>query len=149
MHNLLLLSENMFTVEELPSAQKVSLMFWQSKQNIPSGYCCTCKEGANYICDDGLGVFLFKSMHRHREAQMAKSESLTSVFCGIMQAKRKLKNIMLKATSSLSREDKQLHILTICAPQNPATDNLKRAIQIILGRIIKTFHRLGITECKI
>lgn len=57
MHNLLLLSENMFTVEELPSAQKVGLMFWQSKQNIPSGYCCTCKEGANYICNDELGGF--------------------------------------------------------------------------------------------
>lgn len=91
MHNLLLLNENMFTVEELPSAQKVSLMFWQSKQNIPSGYCCTCKEGANYICNDGLGVFLFKFMHRHQEAHMAKTESLTLVFHGIMQTKRKLK----------------------------------------------------------
>lgn len=108
MHNLLLLSENMFTVEELPSAQKVGLMFWQSKQNIPSGYCCTCKEGANYICNDGLGgffVFFFKFMHRPQEAQMAKSEILTLVFHGIIHAKRKLKNIMLKATSSLSRED--------------------------------------------
>lgn len=108
MHNLLLLSENMFAVEELPSAQKVSLMFWQSKQNIPSGYCCICKEDANYICSDGLSVFLFKFMHRHQEAQMAKSEILTLVFHGIMQAKIKLKNIMLKDTSSLSRDDKQL-----------------------------------------
>lgn len=91
MHNLLLLNENMFTVEELPSAQKVSLTFWQSKQNIPSGYCCTCKEGANYICNDGLGVFLFKFMHRHQEPHMAKTESLTLVFHGIMQTKRKLK----------------------------------------------------------
>lgn len=137
MHNLLLLSENMFTVVELPSAQKVSLMFWQSKQNIPSGYCCTCKEGANYICNDGLGVFLFKFMHRHQETQMAKSEILTLVFHGIMQSKRKLKNILLKATSSLSREDMQLHILTIYAPQNPATTILKRAIQVISGKIIK------------
>lgn len=86
----------MFAVEELHSAQKVSLMFWQSKQNIPSGYCRTRKEDANYICNDGLGVFLFKFMNRHQEAQMAKSEILTFAFHGIMQAKRKFKNIMLK-----------------------------------------------------
>lgn len=148
MHNLLLLSENMFAVVELPSAQKVSLMFWQSKQNMPSGYCCTCKEGANYICNDGLGVFLFKFMQRHQEAQMAKSEILTLVFHGIMQSKRKLKNLMLKGTSSLSREDMQLHILTIYAPQNPATDNLNGTIQVIPEKRIKFFHRLVIIDCK-
>lgn len=89
MHNLFLLSENIFAVEELPSAQQVSLMFWQLKQNIPSGYCCTCKEGANYICNDGLGVFLFKFMHRHQEAQTVKSEILTLVFYSFFSIKEK------------------------------------------------------------
>lgn len=83
MQNIFLLSENMFPVEELPSAQKVSLMFWQLKQNIPSGYCCTCKEGVSYICNDGLGVFLFKFVHIHQEAHMAKSEILTLVCYGL------------------------------------------------------------------
>jgi len=80
MHNLFLLSENMFAAEGLPSAQKVSLMFWQSKRNLPSGYCFTFKECADYICNDGLGAFLSTFMYRHQEAQTAKSEILTLVF---------------------------------------------------------------------
>lgn len=102
MHNLSLLRENLFTVEELPSEQKVGLVFWQLKQNIPSGYCRTCKEDANYICNYLLGFF---NLQIHAQASRHPNSKKWIFYFGVLLLQHYIKKEEMEKCNGKSSKD--------------------------------------------